>query len=209
MNQKPTLFYRPGACALAPHILLHWLQRDHDAVNAPRDESYRKINPSGAVPALQLADGSVLTQCNAILNYLAEESGRADLLGGHDLLQRAEVAKWTAFFTGDFHPAFFPIFGPGAYTTDVSDAARSNVKQAGLALVRKHLATIEQGLASRTSFVGARYTIADAYSVPMLRWATTLLPETLAPWPNTDSFYRNICKDAGVAAAMAVQGISA
>ena len=102
MNQKLTLFYRPGACALAPHILLHWLKREHEAVNAPRNDEYRRIKPSGAVPALQFGDGSVLMQCNAILNHLAAEQGRRDFLGSEDIRQQAEVAKWAAFFTGDF-----------------------------------------------------------------------------------------------------------
>jgi len=208
MNQKLTLFYRPGACALAPHILLHWLKREHEAVNAPRNDEYRRINPSGAVPALQFGDGSVLTQCNAILNYLAAEQGHRDLLGGEDIRQQAEVAKWAAFFTGDFHPAFFPVFAPGAYTNDAGESARTNAKQAGIALVRRHLGTIEDGLTGRMCFVGSRYTIADAYSVPMLRWAAALFPERLGPWPATETYYRHISKDTGVVAAMAVQGIT-
>ena len=78
-----------------------------------------------------------------------------------------------------------------------------------MALVARHLGTIEEGLSGRSSFVGDAYTIADAYSVPMLRWVTTILPEGLKPWPSTESYYRSICRDSGVVAAMAVHDISA
>lgn len=209
MIEKLTLFYRPGACALAPHIALNWIGWEHEAVNVPRDERYRKINPSGAVPAIQFPDGSVLTQCSAILTYLAEEKGRTDLLGGEDLRQRAEVSKWGAFFTGDLHPAFFPVFAPRVYTTQDDDAARESVKQAGLKIVRKHLSTIEDGLTDRSCFVGETYSIADAYAVPMLRWVAAIQADGLNPWPNTKAFYEQICTDRGVVDAMKTQGISA
>ena len=88
-----TLYYRPGACALAPHILLNDVGAEYKAINAPRDEGYRAINPNGAVPALQLADGTVITQCHAILQYICEVTGRPDLLGGDAALDRAEVAR--------------------------------------------------------------------------------------------------------------------
>lgn len=207
MSEHLTLYYRPGACALAPHIMLHWLDWEHNLVNAPRDQSYRDINPSGAVPAIKFADGTVLSQCNAILGYLAEAKGRTDLLGGDDIRQRAKVAQWAAFFTGDFHPAFFPIFGPGAYTQDISEVARDKVRAAGQGLVSRRLATIEASLNGKHCFVGDTYTLTDAYAVPMIRWATTMLAEGLDPWPNTRKFYDRICNDDGVKAAMAVQGI--
>ena len=53
------LYYSPGACSQAPHILLHEIGLDHDAarvdLNAKKLEDgsdYLKVNPKGAVPAL-------------------------------------------------------------------------------------------------------------------------------------------------------------
>jgi len=202
-----TLFYRPGACALGPHILLEWLSVDYEAVNAPRDDTFLAINPSGAVPALRLDDGTIITQCTAILQYLCESNGRADLLGGSSLAVKTDVWKWCAFLTGDFHPAFFPLFVPFRYTTDPSEEAQAKVREAAAAIVAGKLNLLEQQLTGRTTFVGEGLTIVDCYAVPMLRWAGLMLPEGRAPWPAVEAFYQRMLDNDGVKTAMNVHGI--
>jgi len=54
---------------------------------------YRKINPAGAVPAIELDDGRVLAESNAILAYLAE--GTPFLPS--DAFARAKVHQWLSF----------------------------------------------------------------------------------------------------------------
>lgn len=207
MNSKLTLYYRPGACALAPHIVLNWIGHDYDAVSAPRGDSYKEINPTGAVPALQFLDGGVLTQAGAILQYLAEAFDRADLLGGREPRNHAEVLKWISFFTGDFHPAFFPVFVPQRYTTHKDEESRLAAMDAGILLVQNGLNIIEQQLSGKDWFVGSNKTIVDTYAVPMLRWANLRLNGGLEGWPVAATFYRMICKDDGVIAAMKTHGI--
>lgn len=58
-----------------------------------RTEGFLKINPFGQIPAAVLADGSVLTQSNAIMVYFAESASDGRLLppGPFD---RAQVFKW-------------------------------------------------------------------------------------------------------------------
>jgi glutathione S-transferase len=78
------LYYFPGACALADHIVLEWtgapyqtVKLDKAALKAPQ---FLKLNPNGAVPLL--VDGDfVLTQNAAILFYVAERYPQARLLG--------------------------------------------------------------------------------------------------------------------------------
>ena len=80
------LYYSPGACSQAPHILLHEIGLDHDAARVDlkaktlEDGSdYLTVNPKGAVPALQLDSGEVLTENAVILQYLGD---RAELARG-------------------------------------------------------------------------------------------------------------------------------
>ena len=85
------LYYMPGACSLASHIVLEWLGKPYETHKLSRDElkgpEFLKINPLGAVPAL--ADGDwTLTQNVAILEYLAEQAPQSKLMGDGSALPR-------------------------------------------------------------------------------------------------------------------------
>ena len=72
---KLTLYYAPGACSLAPHIVLEELGIAYEAVRIntaegqQRSPGYLRINPRGRVPALAV-DGKVLVENVAILAFL-------------------------------------------------------------------------------------------------------------------------------------------
>jgi len=70
---------------------------------AQRGEAYRALNPQGLVPALQLDDGSVLTQSPAILEWLEEAYPTPPLLPA-DALDRAVVRSMAALIACDIHP---------------------------------------------------------------------------------------------------------
>ncbi len=78
------LYYSPGACSLADHVVLEWIGKPYDAIKVSREDKkkpeFLAINPAGAVPALE-HDGWVLTQNAAILNYLADLNPEAKLGG--------------------------------------------------------------------------------------------------------------------------------
>lgn len=203
------LYFRPGACALAPHILLEHVGIAYEAVHAPSPDKFRDINPNGAVPVLELSEGKRVTQCGAILQFICEVSDRAELLGGQDHYQRAIVAKWTSFFTGDFHPAFFPIFAPQRYTTSADAQSLAEVKAAGRTLVQNGLAEIESRLTEHEFLAGDQHTIADFYAVPMLRWCKSLFQHELTDWPSTHAFYERMTLLEATKRALTTQKISA
>jgi len=204
----PTLYYRPGACALAPHILLHWVGVEHVARRAERnDPELLAINPSGAVPAFRTADGHGLTQAAAIMQHIARRARREDLLGADDPTAQDEVAVWLSFFTGDFHPSFWPYFAPRMYISGSVEEQYPAVKRAGIKLVRSGLAKIDAHLEGRENFVGGSKTVVDAYSVPMLRWAKNIDGVDFAAYANAARLYEAIISDPGVVAAMKHQAI--
>ncbi len=72
------LFYSPGACSMAVHIILEEVGAEFELIAvsvANRDtqrEPYLSINPKGRVPALRIpGETKVLTELPAILRYLA------------------------------------------------------------------------------------------------------------------------------------------
>lgn len=205
----PTLYFRNGTCALAPHVVLEWIGAPYDAIPARAgSEELLALNPAGAVPVLREDDGWILTQAGAILHYLVRKHPEAGLSGGSGLRAEAEADRWSAFLTGDLHPAFYPVFLPGRYTTDPSDAAKAAVQEAALALVRKKLDLLEGQLGGGDWLLGTRSTL-DAYALPMLRWGRARLPEGLGGWPGLAGLVERLEADPAVARVLAVHRASA
>ncbi|GAB4226422.1 MAG: glutathione S-transferase N-terminal domain-containing protein [Elainellaceae cyanobacterium] len=201
------LFYAPGTCALAPHIVLEWIGVDYELEKITfGDPEYLKINPQGKVPAMVDGDSGVMTQADAILKYLAAKYPEAGLGGDGTLLGAYEINRWLAFFTGDMHPAFYPFFRPGRYTTSSDEAALKTPKEAAYQLIDTVFTQFNQHMTDRTAVVGDRYSVVDPYAFSMLRWGN-LLPKPLAEYPNLDRFYQQFKADAGVQRAMEQQGI--
>ena len=80
------LYYSPGSCSLAPHIVLNEvgqpfeLRRFATADRANYSPEYLAVNPKGRIPALQI-DGFILTENPAILAYLGTGSYTAIVRG--------------------------------------------------------------------------------------------------------------------------------
>ncbi len=68
-----------------------------------RQAAYQKINPQQRLPAFVLADGRVLIQSPAILEYLEEIAPSPPLLPG-DPLRRAQMRGVAALIGCDIHP---------------------------------------------------------------------------------------------------------
>ena len=58
-----------------------------------RQEAYLKVNPAGQSPALELDDGSVITEITAICEYLDDLQGSTSLIGT-TAQERAETRMW-------------------------------------------------------------------------------------------------------------------
>lgn len=59
-----------------------------------RQAEFVKLNPTGQLPALQLDDGSVISEITAICEYLDEVTGPSSLIGTTPE-ERAETRMWT------------------------------------------------------------------------------------------------------------------
>ena len=200
----PTLYYAVGACSLAPHIALEWIGAPYEAVKVQYGSpELLAVNANGAVPTLREDDGWLLTQCGAILDYLALKHPEAGLSGGESLRAKAEMHRWSAFFTSDVHAAFWPIFMPDRYTTDQSEAARQAVAKAGQKLVARQFAVLDRHLEGRDYILDGGRSVIDAYSFPMIRWAIKLLPGGLSAYTNVQALHDRIAADPAVQKVLA------
>ncbi len=87
------LYFSPGACSLHPHIALREAGIPFDLVRVDirahkthDGKDFFAVNPKGYVPALELDDGSILTEGAVIDQYVADRKPDAKLAppGGHD-----------------------------------------------------------------------------------------------------------------------------
>lgn len=91
--------YLPSQNAWKVRQLLHHLQRPHRVRHVSifegegRREAFLRVSPTGTVPAIELDDGRVLAESNAILCFLAD--GTPYLPG--DAFARAKVWQWLSF----------------------------------------------------------------------------------------------------------------
>ena len=140
----PTLYFTPGACSLATHIVLEEGGEPYEAkvVNLAqgeqRTEAYLKINPQGRVPVLVLDDGTVVTENTAILPYLGRRYG----LWPKDEAGALKAMSMIGLFTASVHPAFSHISRPGRYATDT--ATHPNIQETGKAAFTDYLRQIDR-----------------------------------------------------------------
>lgn len=120
-----------------------------------RTPEYLAKNANGRIPLLELEDGTVLAESNAILFYLAEGS---ELLPG-DRLERARVLQWMFFEQYSHEPNIAsPRFWlRHAGMTPEREAMLPGKREAGYAA----LGVMEEHLGGHDFFVAGRCTIAD------------------------------------------------
>jgi glutathione S-transferase len=196
------LYFSAGACSLAAHIALEELGLPHtmEAVDlrTKRTRSgadFNAINPKGYVPALELDDGSILTEGTAILQYLADQKPAAKLAPANGTLPRYRLQEWLGFINSELHKNFSPLFNPEA-----AEASKALAK----AQLARRLAFVEQALAGRQFLLGDGFTVADAYLYTLLGW-TTRLGVPLDQFPALQAFKARIGARPAVKAAEAAE----
>jgi glutathione S-transferase len=164
-----TLYFTPGACSLAAHIVLEESGQKYEkqlvdlANGEQRSEPYLKINPQGRVPALRLDNGEPLTENTAILPYLGKRFG----LWPSEPMAEARALSLIGFFAGSVHPAHAHIGRPERYATD--PAAFPSIKEAGLKTFHGYLKQIDGMLKGREWFCD-QYSVLDAYGLVFYAW---------------------------------------
>lgn len=159
------LYYLPGACSLAAHIVLNelavpaqFVRVDRATRKAEDGTDYLTVNPNGYVPGLRLDDGQVLTENVAILSYLADlrpEAGLAPPSG----FGRYRLLQWLSYVNSELHGAYKPFFG--------GDEA---AKEAAGQKLKQRYRLVEQAL-ERPFLLGEQPSVADFYLFVVTNWA--------------------------------------
>ncbi|GAA0778608.1 glutathione transferase GstA [Roseibium denhamense] len=201
------LYYKSGACSMAAHILLNEAGADYalekvDTAQGLTESGadFSLINPRGYVPALEQADGSVLTENTAILAFLA---GRFPALAANDSEgdSHYRLLEILSFLSSELHKAFSPYFSGATFSQD---------RQAeNAAKLRSKLTQFERLLSQENEYLlGNRFSVADAYAFVILNW-TTFIGVSLADWPHTQAYVDRIRARRSVQMALETEGLAA
>jgi glutathione S-transferase len=154
------LYYSPGACSLSPHIVareagiaIDLVKVDNKAKTFEGEGNYLDINSKGYAAALQLDDGSVLTEGLAILQYLGDRAPTSGIVPKAGSMERYRLQEMLGFINSELHKSYSPLFTPGA-----PEATKEERK----AYLRKRYGTVENQLGSSNYLVGGAFSAADA-----------------------------------------------
>jgi len=198
------LFYSPGACSMASHIMLREVggpfAMERVDIRAKTTESgvdYRTINPKGAVPALMLDDDTVLTEGVAIMQYVADAAGATGLVPAAGLA-RARVAEMLNYVASEVHKSYSPLFGPGV-------SAEAKAEQ--LAVLDTKLGWLESVLSDgRVYLTGDAFCPADGYLFTVTNWSKSL-GHDLSGFPLIEALRGRVAARPAVQAAMKAEGL--
>ncbi len=200
------LYYAPAVCSLAPHITLaeagydYTLERvDLKTKKTESGADYLKIAEKGAVPALQLQDGSLLTEGVAIMQYLADQKPEANLAPANGTLARARLQEWLNYITSELHKSHWPLFH--------AEEAGEQAKTAYLAKLKKNYDWLNGKLANQSYLMGDTFSVADAYLFTVLGWLNFLSIDINA-WPNLASYQKRVAARPAVQRAMEAEGLT-
>lgn len=198
------LYYSPGACALSPHIVLRETNTPFELVKvdlkAKQTEDGRdfwQISPAGYVPALELDDGTILTEGPAIVQFIADRADATHLAPRNGSIERYKLQSWLNFVSTELHKGFSPLFN--AKMPETGKAVAREVLLSRIGLVDRHLA-------SNPYLMGKSFTLADAYAFTVLRWAKPLQLD-LSGFANVAAYLARIAERPAVKAAMKAEGL--
>ena len=183
------LYYSPGACCQAPHILLHEIGIDHDAVRVDlktktlEDGSdYLAKNPKGSVPALELDNGEVLTENAVILQYLGDRAGSDEALPARRPFPPLSRARAGQFHHHRAAQALRPSVQPRGGRRNQGAGSGGAWDRSSTILPSK--------LGEGPFLLGDTLTIADPYLFVIARWTDKVIG--IERWPNLAAFHERM-----------------
>jgi len=197
------LYYSPGACSLAPHIAMReaGIPVDLKKVDLKAKQfdggDYKQVNGKGYVPAVELGDGSVLTEAPVIMQYLADQKPDSGLAPKAGSMERYRLQEWLNFITSEMHKGMGNFFNP-ALTDEWRKAVtdRLNLRCDWLA----------KQLEGKQYVMGDKFTIADAYLFTILNWAGPSKFD-LSKWPAITDYQKRVAQRPKVQEALKAEGL--
>ncbi|MGQ0533262.1 MAG: glutathione transferase GstA [Caulobacteraceae bacterium] len=194
------LYYAPAACSLAPHIVIRetGLDVELNKVTFGKERltedgrNFYDINPQGAVPALELENGEVLTEAQVLLQYLAAQAPQKNLAPSEGF-ERWRFLETLNFIATELHKGTSPLF------KNPSDDVRAAT---GANLVNRYQ-LLDRKLGDKDYLLG-QFTVADAYAFVVLNWARKFKIDVP---PRLKAYFARILRRPAVQQALLEEGL--
>lgn len=202
------LYYSAGACSLSPHIVAveAGIALDLERVNLGKTPhttasgiDFSTVNPNGYVPALELDDGTLLTEGPAIVQYLADLKPESGLVPPAGTVARVQVQSWLNFIGTELHKMYSPWLFHAEYGEQAHTVARKKIAER-LAFVDTHLA------AGGPFLLGERFSVADAYLFTIVSWSK-LVRVDLSEFAHVRAYLDRVAQRPAVREAMKAEGL--
>lgn len=198
------LYYSPGACSLAPHIVLCETGQEHTLVKVNTrarqtadGRDYLQINPKGYVPALELDDGQVLTEVAVLVQYVADRAPVLGLAAAPGSADRYRLQEWLNFIATELHKGHGVLWYP---TTPDEEKNRAREK------IATRYDYVSRQLEGKEWLLG-RFGVADAYLFTILNWAQWTGID-LAKWPVLQQYHARVAARPQVQEALKAEGLA-
>jgi glutathione S-transferase len=157
---------------------------------------YLSINPKGAVPALEIEDGEVLTENAVVLRFLADKAPQSRLVVSNGM-ERWDLLELVNFIATELHKGFAPLFD-----------SRTNTEARELLVenLSKRFNILDRKLGDKPYLTGEAFTIADAYAYTVLNW-TKFHKIEMSRWPRLVAFMDRVAARPPVQEALAEEGL--
>lgn len=204
------LWYSPGACSLAPHMLLNEIGHDFEPIRVPiregahLTEDFIRLNPKKRLPVLAL-DGEVITELPAIALAISQLAPQLHLMGKTPLGQ-ARVLEWLNWLSGTVHgQAYGGVWRPQRFADD--EALYPAITTKGRQTVADCYAMIEAKLTGPYA-VGDGPTAADAFLYVLYRWGVGIGLDMRGAYANFTRFAENLAQRPSLQRAIATEGLA-
>jgi glutathione S-transferase len=164
-----TLFYAPGACSMASHIVMEESGEKYEpkkmdlSKGEQKTPEYMKIHPLGRVPALKLDDGTPISENTAILPFLGKRFG----MWPSDPVKEAKALAVIGFFASTVHPCNTHVMRPERFTDDKS--ALPGLQAMGKKSLHDYLKQID-GMYAGREWLSDNYSVLDPYAFVFYVW---------------------------------------
>jgi glutathione S-transferase len=206
------LHYAPGACSLAPHIVLEEvgarfeLARVDLSAGEQNSPEFLRINAKARVPVLSDGDW-ILTEAPAILRYIAARHPAAGLWPW-DPREEARCAEWLHWLSSTVHVAFAHVRRASRYATD--PRAVADVAATGKKTCRELWQAVDVKIGEGPWAIGERYSVADPYLLVYWTWGKgpTLAFDMAHDFPHWTAHARRLAVRPAVKRAFAREGLT-